>query len=209
MKKRLVYDHRYDFLIYPTPDQKEMIQYNYGCAKFMFNRSIDYQILNYEVSKLPSKYYSETKEWFKTLLIDEIYPNLLKAYFYAMLYAVKEAAIQFRLFIEPYFKHGKMVEPETFEKKRKEWVRKKDYPPHYVILCTKSKYGKNRIYDYTDNCILLPELGNMYGNINKKIEGHVNEYEVSKGVYGYYLTLYCTDPSRWKKVQKVKKEVNQ
>lgn len=205
MKRKLLYDYKYDFVIYPTPEQKEQIQYNYGCAKFMFNKSIEYQILNYEVSKLPSKYYWETKKWFKTLVENRVYPNLLKANYLGMLYAVKEAAMVFKYFIRPYFKHGKIIEPRIFKEKKEEWMRRGDYA-HYIIRCSKSKSGRNYVSDYTDNCILLPDLGNMYGNINKTIEGHIEEYIVTKGLYGYYLTLYCIDPSRdWKTTSKIQK----
>lgn len=182
----------YKYRIYPSEEQKELIQKTFGCVRFVYNQTLNYRKELYDtekigMSKLDCSYYvNELKkkyDWLKEVdkfsLINSVF-NMDNAY---------------KRFFKEHAGYPK------FKSKHNNYMS-------YKTNCCKNGRG-NRYsieFDFDNNKIKLPKLKWIKAKISRTFDGKIKSATVSQTPSGKYFVSILIEEEQ-KELPKMEKQV--
>lgn len=171
----------YKFRIYPTTEQKTLIQKTFGCSRFVYNHFLAQRISEYNVTgKSPTRFQQDKmltslkKEllWLKevdSIPLQSELQNLDSAY-------------------QNFFRRVKNGEKPGFPRFKSKRDRRKSYK-------TKQHINNGKPTIWVDSAhIRLPKLGLVKCRVSKEVKGRILSATVSQNPSGkYFVALCCTD----------------
>ena len=170
-------EYSYRFRIYPTKEQKELIQRTFGCCRFVYNRFLAMRIAIYKETGTTMNYYScsnaltpmkKDLEWLK-----EVDATALQS-------SLRDLDAAFQNFFRG-LKQGQQIGFPKFKSKRDQ---RKSY---------KSK-NNDRNIAIVGNRVKLPKLGLVKCAVSKEVKGRILSVTVSQNPSDkYFVSICCTD----------------
>lgn len=163
----------YRFLIYPTEAQVEKINITIGCARFVYNKLLDYRKSQYK--KYSKSIRKEDCNYYISHELKKEYPWLKKADSSALIYASWHLQIAYDRFFQGISRYP------TYHKK---------YSSKQSYTTQKSDKCNNIDIDYKKNMIKLPKVGWVKAAIHRELVGEIKTATVIKESTGkYYVSL--------------------
>lgn len=173
--------YSYKFRIYPSEEQKNLIQRTFGCCRFVFNHFLADRMEQYkQTGHSPTRFQQD-----KSLTVLKKELLWLKEVDSIPLQAVlQDLDIAYQNFFRR-VKQGKKPGYPRFKSKRD---RRKSYKTKQHIT-----NGKPTIF-VDESHVRLPKLGLMKCRVSKKVKGRILSATVSQNPSGkYFVALCCTD----------------
>lgn len=168
----------YKFRIYPSEEQAEAIEKNFGCCRFVYNHYLAMRIETYKERGETLNYVACSNN-LTSLKGDLLW--LREADATALQSSLRDLDTAFQKFFRG-MKNGKCIGYPKFKSKR---IRYKSY---------RSKFTNHNIRVIDDRHIQLPKLGSVRCAISKKVQGRILSATVSQVPSGkYFVSLCCTD----------------
>lgn len=148
----------YKYRIYPNKDQKEMIKFNFGACRFIYNWALEQKIKSYEQTKK-----SISRFDLQNILVHEVKPSnewLKKANSQALLASLVNVESAFTKFFREKTGFPKF-------KSKKNPVQSYQMPQHYTV-------------DFDRNVIKLPKIGEVNAVLHRRFEGEMKTATISK-----------------------------
>lgn len=174
-------EYSYKFRIYPTPQQKNLIQRTFGCCRFVFNHFLSERMETYKATgKTPTRFQQDkslTALKKEVLWLKEVDSIPLQA-------VLQDLDSAYQNFFRRVKQGGNPGYPR-FKSKRN---RKKSYKTKQHI-----NNGKPTIFVDSSH-VRLPKLGLVRCRISKEVKGRILSATVSQNPSGkYFVALCCTD----------------
>lgn len=173
--------YSYKFRIYPSEEQKNLIQRTFGCCRFVFNHFLADRMEQYkQTGHSPTRFQQD-----KSLTVLKKELLWLKEVDSIPLQAVlQDLDIAYQNFFRR-VKQGKKPGYPRFKSKRD---RRKSYKTKQHIT-----NGKPTIF-VDESHVRLPKLGLMKCRVSKEVKGRILSATVSQNPSGkYFVALCCTD----------------
>lgn len=170
-------EYSYKFRLYPTAIQRERIERNFGCCRYVFNYFLaQHQELYKEAGKTPTLFQQQKN---LTLMKQEL-PWLKEADSTSLCIALKDLDTAFQNFFRR-MKCGNKPGYPRFKSKH-------DHRQSYRSQCN------NANIKVLDNAVQLPKLGKVKCRISKTVKGRILSATVSRNPSGkYFVAFCCTD----------------
>lgn len=167
-------EYSYKFRLYPTPEQANLIQRTFGCARFVYNHFLAQRIAEYKATGKAPKRFQQSKSL--TSLKNEL-PWLKEVDARVLQSALRDLDSAYQNF----FRRVKYGEKPGFPR----FKSKKDFNRSYKTF--------QRI-KVLEKSVQLPKLGLVKCRISKDVKGRVLSATVSQNPSGkYFVALCCTD----------------
>lgn len=170
-------EYSYKFRIYPTPEQKNLIQRTFGCCRFVYNHYLAKRSELFNKSKSTINYYACANDL--TNLKREI----------EWLKEVDATALQSSLrdldtAYQNFFRRVRQGQKPGFPRFKSKREHRKSYKSKRV--------GEN--IAVVGSRVKLPKLGLVKCRVSKEVKGHILSATVSQNPSGkYFVSLCCTD----------------
>ena len=173
MSEKLVHK-AYKFRLYPNSEQMTFFNKTIGCARFIYNYSLELKVSTYEKDKINLN---------KTAIQKEI-TKLKKKSGFEWLKEVDSIALQASTdnLFDAY---------DRFFNKISGFPQKKSKKRSKLSYTTKNQ---NDFIQIVDNTIRLPKIGFVKVALSKQITGKISKATITKSKSGkYYISLTCVD----------------
>ena len=161
----------YKYRIYPTDEQKAMINKNIGCCRYVYNRALDIINKHYEETKehLSAQYnvYNMFSQWKNEEGMEWLKESDARSVSYTLIHLDRA----FSSFFKKNGKHPKF--------------KRKGYSGSYVTDKCK--------FDFDKRTIRIPKIGEVKAVFHRKFNGTPKNITVTKQSFDYYEVSVCVD----------------
>ena len=158
----------YEYRIYPTKDQKELVKVHFGACRFVYNWALEQKIKTYEQSRKSISRFDLQK-----ILVHEVKPAnewLKKANSQALLASLVNVESAFTKFFREKTGFPKF-------KSKKNPIQSFQLPQHYTV-------------DFDTNTIKLPKIGEVKAVLHRQFDGEMKTATISRSSTGkYYISI--------------------